>query len=151
MAKRIQVAFDCAEPGVLVKFWSAALDYVPEPPPEGHASWRAYFKSLGVTDEELEGMTDDDADSVVDPDGVGPRLFFHPVPEGKTVKNRVHLDIHVTEGRGVDVEIRRQQLDVEAERLVALGATVNRVVHTEGSAAYGITMFDPEGNEFCIR
>ena len=108
------------------------------------------FKFLGVTDDELEGMTDEDADSAVDPDGVGPRLFFHPVPEGKLVKNRVHLDIDVTEGRGVDVEIRRQQLDAEAERLVALGATVNRVVHTEGSAAYGITMFDPEGNEFCI-
>ena len=38
-----------------------------------------------------------------------------------------------------------------AQRLVALGATVNRVLHTEGSAHYGITMFDPEGNEFCIR
>lgn len=151
MAVRFQVAIDCTDPGRLVQFWSAALGYVPEPPPAGFASWKAYFLSLGVPADELTEMSDDDADSVVDPAGVGPRLLFQPVPEGKRVKNRVHLDLDVTEGRDVDVEIRRAQVEAEAQRLVALGATINRVLHTEGSAHYGITMFDPEGNEFCIR
>jgi hypothetical protein len=151
MAKRFQVAFDCADPGVLVTFWSAALGYVPEPPPEEFESWRAYFKARGVPDDELEGMTDEDVDSAVDPDGVGPRLWFQLVPEGKQVKNRLHLDVDVTKGRGVDLAIRRDQVHAEAERLVSLGAKVNRVLHAEGSDHYAITMYDPEGNEFCIR
>lgn len=64
--------------------------------------------------------------------GPGPTLFFQQVPEPKTVKNRVHLD----------VEAPDQQAEVD--RLLALGATVHSV-HERWT-----TMLDPEGNEFCV-
>jgi predicted enzyme related to lactoylglutathione lyase len=63
----------------------------------------------------------------------GPRLAFHHVPEGKTVKNRVHLDLITTDIEG------------ESERLTGLGATV---VNTINGQAHWITFADPEGNEF---
>jgi predicted enzyme related to lactoylglutathione lyase len=64
----------------------------------------------------------------------GPRLAFHQVPEGKTVKNRVHLDLTTTE------------LDSETDRLQRLGATTVRDVSENGH--HWITLADPEGNEF---
>jgi predicted enzyme related to lactoylglutathione lyase len=63
----------------------------------------------------------------------GPRLAFHQVPEGKAVKNRVHLDLGTND------------LDGEAARLTGLGATV---VNTISGQARWITFADPEGNEF---
>jgi len=63
----------------------------------------------------------------------GPRLAFHQVPEDKTVKNRVHLDL-IT-----------QDIHGESERLTSLGATV---VNTINGQAHWITFADPEGNEF---
>jgi predicted enzyme related to lactoylglutathione lyase len=64
----------------------------------------------------------------------GPRLAFHQVPEGKTVKNRVHLDLTTTE------------LADETDRLQQLGATIVRDVSENGN--HWITLADPEGNEF---
>ena len=63
----------------------------------------------------------------------GPRLAFHQVPEGKAVKNRVHLDLTTDD------------LDGESARLTRLGATV---VNTVSGQARWITFADPEGNEF---
>jgi hypothetical protein len=144
-----QVAIDCSDPAPLVRFWALALGYVPEPPPEGVPGWNAYWRSLGVPEEELDDA--DGPDSVVDPEGVGPRLFFHPVPEPKTVKNRLHLDIPAGGGRAVPVELRRERVRAKAEELIAAGATRLRVLYTEGIDHYGEVMQDPEGNEFCIH
>ncbi|MFJ3495938.1 VOC family protein [Streptomyces sp. NPDC086091] len=77
-----------------------------------------------------------DADSGT---GLGRRLLFQRVPEAKTVKNRLHLDLHPGEG------LR----EAEVERLTALGASVLREVK-EPSGAW-VVMADPEGNEYCVH
>jgi hypothetical protein len=81
---------------------------------------------------------------VVDPDGAGPRLYFHRVPERKTGKNRLHLDLNVA--RDMRPAEYRQRIDGEAERLRQAGATRLRAVGNRGE--YWVTMLDPEGNEF---
>lgn len=149
MATRFQVVIDCADPGRLVEFWATALNYRPEDPPGGHLTWRSYWLSLGVPEEELEGA--DGPDSIVDPAGVGPRIWFQVVPEAKAGKNRLHLDLAVSGGRGVPLETRRERVVAEAERLIKAGATRLRVSFTEGMDHYGEVMQDPEGNEFCLH
>lgn len=91
------------------------------------------------------------ADSIIDPDGQGPRLQFHVVPEGKSIKNRIHLDIHASGGRALPIEVRKQRVDAEAGRLADLGATMVRVLQEEGLDHYAVAMTDPEGNEFDIN
>jgi uncharacterized glyoxalase superfamily protein PhnB len=73
------------------------------------------------------------------------------VPEHKTVKNRLHLDVHVSGGRAVRIETRRQRVDAEARRLSDLGATIVGVLSEEGIDHYAVAMKDPEGNEFDIN
>ncbi|MFI0421447.1 VOC family protein [Spongiactinospora sp. 9N601] len=146
MARKFQVTFDCADSDRLARFWAEALHYRLEEPPDGFATWAAYWADRGLQEEIPDGY-----DSVVDPGGVGPGIWFQRVPEGKAVKNRLHLDIQVTEGRAVPVEVRRRQVDAEAERLVGLGATLVRAVPSGGLPDYyAVTMLDPEGNEFCL-
>ncbi|MEY7977609.1 VOC family protein, partial [Streptomyces pilosus] len=83
-----------------------------------------------------------------DPSGVGPRLFFQRVPEGKVVKNRVHLDVRV--GTGLVGAERLAALEAESERLVALGAVQERVLLADEYNESCIVMRDVEGNEFCL-
>ncbi|HSO51228.1 MAG TPA: VOC family protein [Actinomycetes bacterium] len=147
MATRMQVTIDCADPGRLARFWATALGYRLEEPPDGFASWQEYWVSRGLPPEEVE----DGYDSIVDPDGVGPRVWFQPVPEAKVVKNRVHLDLNVGGGRTAPLAERRRRVDTEAYRLVAAGATRFRVLSEEGVDHYGVVMQDPEGNEFCLH
>ena len=147
MATRIQVTIDCADPGRLARFWADALGYRLEEPPEGFASWQDYWVSRGLPPEEIE----DGYDSIVDPDGVRPRIWFQPVPEPKVVKNRVHLDLGVSGGRQVPLPTRRRRIDAEAERLAAAGATRLRVLSEEAVDHYAVVMADPEGNEFCLN
>ena len=147
MARKFQVTFDCADPDRLTSFWADALGYKLMDPPAGFDDWLAYWRSIGVPEEELGGAT---AVHLVDPDGVGPRIFFQEVPEAKVVKNRVHLDLDVSGGRGVPLATRRELVDAEAERLTGTGATTLRVLDTAGIDHYAVVMQDPEGNEFCL-
>jgi hypothetical protein len=103
LATAIQVTIDCADPDRLARFWAEALGYRLEAPPDGFESWQAYWVSRGLPEEEVEGGYD----AIVDPEGVRPRIWFQPVPEGKVVKNRVHLDLGVSGGRGVPLATRR--------------------------------------------
>ena len=139
MARTVQVVIDCADPGRLAEFWADALGYVLEPPPPGHASWPDFLLSIGVPEELWNSRS-----AVVDPDGVGPRLFFQQVPEGKAAKNRLHLDVRVG-GRG---EGARAAIDAEATRLEAQGAT--RAWVRDEANEYFVVLRDPEGNEFCV-
>lgn len=149
-ATRLQITVDCADPALLTRFWSAALHYVVEPPPDGHSTWNAYWRSIGVPDEELDDVGDG-SDSVVDPDGVGPRIWFQPVPEPKAGKNRLHLDLDASGGRGVPLAARRERVDAEVQRLVSIGAAAVRVFEQDGVDHYAVVMQDPEGNEFCVH
>lgn len=91
----------------------------------------------------------DAASAAEDPDGIGPRLFFQRVPEGKTAKNRVHLDVRV--GSGLEGEERMAALETECDRLVALGARRVKRFEPAPPMTHGhIVMHDPEGNEFCL-
>jgi catechol 2,3-dioxygenase-like lactoylglutathione lyase family enzyme len=143
-----QLTVDCADPARLVAFWSAALGYRAQPPPPGFPGWREYYLHIGVPEEELgEG---DPVDRIEDPTGAGPRIWFQPVPEGKTVKNRLHLDLLVGGGRSVALPERRQRVDAEVERLLGLGASRLRVLSEPGMDHYAVVLHDPEGNEFCV-
>jgi hypothetical protein len=139
----LQLTIDCVDSTPMVEFWSVALDYVPAPPPEGHASWREYYLSVGVPEQELpEG---DCTDRIVDPSGEGIRIWFQTVPEPRSPgKNRLHLDLYPGGGRAVDRAARRPAIDARVAELVGLGATV---LHTTDDFT---VLADPEGNEFCV-
>jgi hypothetical protein len=147
MTVRYQLVIDCADPELLARFWAAALGYELEPPPAGFGTWDDWRRDIGLPEEEL-GIG---ADSIIDPDGGGPRIWFHVVPDSKIVKNRLHLDIHVSGGRALPIETRRQRVDGEARRLADLGATVTGAMSEEGLDHYAVGMKDPEGNEFDIN
>lgn len=93
MATGVQVVFDCADPDRLARFWAQALGYKLQDPPQGYGTWESWLRDQGIPQERWN-----DANAVVDPDGRGPRIFFQRVPEAKTTKNRVHLDLNVTGG-----------------------------------------------------
>lgn len=107
------LAIDCADPAALACFWAEALGYrvVEADPP---------------TPDEV---------SIVPNSGQGTRLLFLRVPEGKQVKNRLHLDL------------RPSDQAAEVERLIALGA--RRVDIGQGEPTW-VVLADPEGNEFCV-
>jgi hypothetical protein len=147
MATKIQVVFDCADPDVLTRFWAPALGYRVEGPPAGFDDWRSYWAHIGLPEDELV----DSGDAIVDPDGVGPRIWFQVVPEAKVVKNRVHLDLDVSGGRTVQLDARRRRVLAEADRLVQAGATRLRVLEQEGLDHFAVVLQDPEGNEFCLH
>jgi len=143
MSREIQVTFDCGDPAALAEFWAQTLGYDVQPPPPGFETWDAALDAWGVPAEHRN-----DRSAVVDPDGKGPRLFFQKVPEGKSAKNRVHLDVRAAPG--LDGEDRMPALEKECGRLVALGATRLQVLEPNALDAGTIVMQDPEGNEFCL-
>ena len=139
--KPFQVTFDCADPERVARFWCAVLGYVVPPPPPGFASWDEFDRSLPPA---RQGS----AFACVDPTGVGPRLYFQRVPEGKAVKNRLHLDVRV--GTGLVGDERLAVLEAESARLVALGAVRVRLMRADGFDESCQVMQDVEGNEFCL-
>ena len=120
MAAIRDIVVDCAHPAAQARFWAAVLDgYAVAPYDEAELA-------------RVGGDPESDPSVLVEPTGDGPRFFFVLVPEPKTVKNRLHLDL------------RADDFDAELTRLVSLGAEVfaDRPDWT--------TLLDPEGNEFCL-
>ena len=140
MAHDVQIAVDCARPHELADWWAEALGWEVEPQDEafirrmiagGHASDEQTVEHRGA----LRWRS---ATALRSPDPGRPRMLFQAVPEAKTVKNRLHLDVHV----GPD------QREAEVVRLVGLGATE---LWRESQGPYSwVTLADPEGNEFCV-
>jgi hypothetical protein len=139
--KQFQVTFDCKEPERVARFWCEVLGYVVPPPPRGFATWDDYDRTLPAEDQGASF-------ACADPTGVGPRLFFQRVPEGKVVKNRVHLDVRV--GTGLVGDERVAVLEAECARLIALGATRVLLQLADEHNESCLTMQDVEGNEFCL-
>ncbi|MFI6949951.1 VOC family protein [Streptomyces sp. NPDC050422] len=139
--KQFQVTFDCAEPERVARFWCEVLGYVVSPPPEGFDTWEAYKDSL-PPGQQLTGF------ACADPTGVGPRMYFQRVPEGKVVKNRVHLDVRV--GTGLVGEERLAALESECARLLPLGAVRGQLLLADDENESCLNMQDVEGNEFCL-
>jgi Glyoxalase-like domain len=151
MSRDIQVTFDAHDPTALSSFWRDVLGYVhPGPPgvdlPEGAdplAAWDEFLERMGVPVEQRGTRS-----ALEDPDGRGPRLFFQQVPEGKTAKNRVHLDVRAAPD--LHGEERMAAHEARAEALVALGATRVERHEPDHTGLGHIVMQDPEGNEFCL-
>ena len=144
MTREFQVTFDCADPAALAAFWAEVLGYQVEPPPQGFDSWPAALEAFGVPEELWNSR------SALRPlEGEGPRVFFQQVPEGKSAKNRVHLDVRVAAGETGDA--RMELFEAEAARLEELGASRAYRVDPAPPMEHGfISMLDPEGNEFCL-
>ncbi len=142
LALTFQVTFDAADPDRLAHFWANVLGYQLQPPPDGYADWEAFLAELNAPREKWDA-----ASAIVDPDGIGPRIYFQKVPEPKSGKNRVHLDVNA--GAGVPAEERHQRVNAEADRVESLGASKVRV--GDDWSGYWIVMQDPEGNEFCVH
>ncbi|MDX1690849.1 MAG: VOC family protein [Acidimicrobiia bacterium] len=138
----IQVVIDCADPAGLAPFWAEALGYVLQPPPPGFDSWEDFAEEIGIPPERRNDLA-----AVVDPDGDGPRLLFQRVPEAKTVKNRVHLDVPAAPE--LEGERRWEAALAHVRRLEALGAT-RLGEHMGPAGERWIVLADPEGNEFCV-
>lgn len=130
-----QVTFDCVDADRMSEFWATALGYVVQPPPPGFDSWEAFVRAHDLQVPPVGSIS-----AIVDPDGVGPRILFQRVPEAKTVKNRVHLDLRA--GGGDDAK------RAMADRLIGAGAT--EVCEVREPGEFWIVMHDPEGNEFCV-
>ncbi len=141
MATQVQFVLDCHDVTAQAEFWAAAAGYVVQPPPEGFADWPTALTAWGVPAEQWDSRS-----AVVDPDGRQPRIFLQKVPEAKTVKNRVHLDLQV--GAGLEPGERPARVAAEVERLVALGARPLATYDEMGE--HWVVMADPEGNEFCV-
>ncbi|MEU6977223.1 MULTISPECIES: VOC family protein [unclassified Streptomyces] len=139
--KKVQVTFDCADPERLARFWCEVMGYVVQPPPKDFDTWEAYHASP-------EPKEPTNWFSCSDPTGEGPRLLFQRVPEGKVVKNRVHLCVRA--GIGLVGDERLATLQAESARLVALGAEQHRVLLADEENESCIVMLDIEGNEFCL-
>ena len=109
------ICFDCADNKLTARFWAHVLGYpAPETDPAG----------------------DPEESLCINPPAGGFRIWFNAVPEPKTVKNRVHLDINMSD-------------DGELDRLIALGARPLREIRGADGHVQWTIMADPEGNEFC--
>ena len=106
-----ELIIDARDPGAQARFWGQAL------------GWRI---------DESDGLP-----FIMPPDPAIPLIVFVPVPEGKSGKNRLHIDVSPTDGTR----------DEEVERLLALGAA--RADIGQGEVEW-VVMRDPEGNEFCV-
>ncbi len=113
------ITVDCADPYRLVRFWSQVTGYHDDP--------------------RNPNAPDDPEGYLLGPAGA-PALLFIPVPEGKTVKNRIHLDVTPTE----------RTRDMEVAWLVTVGASVVDDLRNPDGTGW-VVMADPEGNEFCVE
>ena len=152
MSATVQVTIDARDPRALSVFWKEVLGYVHPAPPgvelgPGEEPLRAWDEFLEANDVPLELRNSSSA--LEDPNGIGPRIFFQQVPEPKTAKNRMHLDVRTaTELRG---EERMAALEARCEELVALGGRRLARQEPEPPLSIGfVVMADPEGNEFCL-
>jgi hypothetical protein len=121
-SKFTELAIDCADPGALARFWCSVLGYEVQDEEDGVVTIGSPLMPEGKDR----------------PGPVPPALTFARVPEGKTGKNRLHLDINPAD---------REQ-DEEVRRLLGLGARRADVGQT-GNESW-VCLADPEGNEFCV-
>ena len=139
MELSIQIAIDCADPHAQADFWAAALGYTADRDAAFIHKMIAEGRATEADTKLHNGaLVWADGDAINPPRPGLPRIYLQRVAEGKVVKNRVHLDVHV----GAD------HRDAEVQRLTELGAT--RLYDGQQGPYNWVTMADPEGNEFCV-
>jgi glyoxalase superfamily protein len=144
MTTRWTMTIDCADPARVARFWITALGYVEADPPRGWDTWESWLVDQGVPEDEWN-----DGASLSDPDGVLPSISFLKVPEARTAKNRLHLDLQVSGGRDIPSELRETAIRQKVAQLIDAGATVVHEVVQHGVLDH-FWMADPEGNDFCV-
>ncbi len=107
----VELVVDCEDAERLAEFWCAVL------------GWHVVERDEGSVE--------------IGDDGGGPTVLFEPVPDAKTVKNRIHLDLRARDG----------DQRSEVQRILRLGATAVDV--GQGTVSW-VVLADPEGNEFCV-
>jgi predicted enzyme related to lactoylglutathione lyase len=142
VARIANVSIHAADPAALARFWSAVMGY-PEPtgwPPEEVAA----LKAAGLTDEDVAARAE-----AWDGDPRHQRFYFTRYRHERRQRNRMHVDVTPFEDR----RATRAEIEAEAVRLVALGATVEKVLEEPWGPfeEFAIMMRDPEGNEFCLQ
>ncbi len=138
------VTVDCANPRALARFWALALGYREPPALDGFATWDAWLADQGVPEDERDGVA-----YLADPSGRLPTLSFVRVPEPKTTKNRLHLDVKVSGGRDVPADRRESAIRAKVAQLCAAGARTLRE-HDGPRGLDHVVLADPEGNELCV-
>ena len=116
---------DAADPQRLARFWALSLGYVAE-----------------------QGYDFPGGAALDDPEGRLPAISSLQVPEDKTAKNRLHIDVRVPAGQPTDPTVREQQIRTKVAELVTAGATVVR--EESAGRLEWVVLHDPEGNEFCV-
>ena len=141
----VQIVFDATDTRTLATFWAAALaerGYRIPDPPDGAPDWPTWLAAQGVPEEKWY------AGFAIEAEGdAQPRIYFQQVPEPKTAKNRVHLDLLAGGGSRVPLVEQRARVAAAVERLTALGATYVGEMTEHG--VHWAVLLDPEGNEFC--
>ncbi len=140
VATMVQITFDAADPHALARWWADRLGYEIEV----RSEMVQQLLDAGAIGDELVVRIDGElffADAVAasDPAGAAPRLLFQRVPEPKTAKNRVHLDVPVPQ----------EDLDAHVDEWTTTGAALVRFDEYPGHR--WAVMHDPEGNEFCLH
>jgi hypothetical protein len=140
MAFDFQVTIDSSDPHELADWWAEALGWKVD------AQDASFIRRMVESGAAAEADTTEHRGALVwkvgagltSPDPGRPRLLFQAVPEAKTVKNRVHLDVRVG----------AERREAEVARLIALGAT--ELWRGAQGPYEWVTLADPEGNEFCV-
>jgi len=133
--------FYANDPVALSRFWAEVFGY---PPAVFEGELKEHLLSSGLTEADLShrGLAED-------PEGKGPRLFFHHADGPKTGRNRIHFDINAVAARKPTTE----EFEAEKNRIVALGGSVVRLVEQNWGPwpERYYQMQDPEGNKFCLQ
>jgi len=138
------IVFYAENPRALAHFWAEVFGY---PKLEWEDPMKQQLLDAGLTEADLASRA-----LAEDPEGNGPRLFFHHADGPKRGRNRLHLDVSVNAHAGA-TGTTAAELDAEKDRLVALGAEVVRLVEQSWGPwpeRYW-QLRDPEGNEFCLQ
>jgi len=142
VARIANVTFHAEDPAALAAFWSAAMGYPPPAPLP--ADMVEQLRAAGLDDDDLGARA-----VAWDDDPRHQRFYFTRYRRPRHQRNRMHIDLTPFDDR----RATRAEVEAECVRLVALGATVEKVL-TEPWGPYeefAIMMRDPEGNEFCLQ
>ena len=140
MAFDLQVVVDSTAPHELADWWAEALGWQLEPQDEAFITRMVQAGAASESDtmRHRGALVWSLGAAITSPEPGRPRVLFQRVPEEKTVKNRLHLDVHVGPERR----------EAEVARLLSLGAT--ELWRGEQGPMSWVTLADPQGNEFCV-
>jgi hypothetical protein len=141
----VQIVIDAQDTQQLATFWAGALadrGYRLPTPPDGAPDWPTWLRAQGVPEDQWGAGF-----ALENDDETQPRIYLQRVPERKSAKNRVHLDLLAGGGAAVPLAEQQQRVAAAVQRLTALGAT--HLTTTTELGVHWAVMQDPEGNEFC--